>query len=118
MTRPGDVSSRKITLHLSFVFAFTHLMTSGVSGAKVSGVVTDQSNQALPYVIVYVSGTSNGTTANSDGYYSLELKQGEYDISFRMIGFSLLTKHVIVGNDPVDLTVKMKEESVRLAEVT
>ena len=87
------------------------------NAAKLTGLITDENNQPLPFVIVYISGTSVGTTANPDGYYTLELQNGSYDISFRLIGYSLLTKKVEINNQAVELNVKMLNESIKLKEV-
>ncbi len=89
-----------------------------LKGAKLSGIVTDNKNVPLPFVIVYVSGTSYGTTANNEGIYSLELQPGTYDISFRMIGYVLITKKVVIAESPVRLDIQLPEETIKLKEVT
>ena len=79
---------------------------------KVGGVITDEKNEPLPYAIVYVAGTSIGTTANGEGIYSLDLKDSTYEISFRIIGYKLVTKQVKVGGSPVELNISLSPESV------
>ncbi len=95
------------------------LIISGKAQAgKVNGRISDENNQPLPYAIVYVAGTSIGTTANGEGLYSLDLTDSTYDISFRMIGYKLLTKRITVSKTPVELNVNLVPESVSLKEVT
>ncbi len=103
---------------IPFIFILMIMASSDIHGAKLSGQITDENNQPLPYVIVYVSGTSNGTTANSEGFYSIELNPGSYEISFRMIGYTLLKKQVTIGTDAMKLDVQLLSESVKLKEVT
>lgn len=86
-------------------------------GVKLSGSISDNTGAPLPYVIVYVSETSNGTTANSEGLYSLDLVPGSYEISFRMIGFALIRKQVNLSTEDQVLAVQMTEESISLKEV-
>ncbi len=110
------MKSAKLLARIIFVllccFSFYEL-----KAAKLTGLILDENNQPLPFVIVYVSGTSVGTTANPEGYYSLELQKGAYDISFRLIGYTLLTKKVTIDNISVELNVKMINESIKLKEV-
>lgn len=107
------VVTDKILLILFFILLFFK-----TQAAQLSGKITDTGNETLPYVIVYVSGTSNGTTANSEGMYVMELLPGTYEISFRMIGFALLKKQVVINSEPVRMDVQLNSESVNLREVT
>ena len=86
-------------------------------GTRLSGRILDENSQPLPFAIVYVSGTSNGTTANGEGYYSLDLEPGPYEISFRMIGYALLKRQIEIGNMPMQLDVRMSLESISISEV-
>ena len=102
---------------LLFLLIIFCLESFQVDAARLYGHITDENNQSLPYAIVYVSGTSNGTTANSEGLYSIELPNGSYEISFRMIGFVLKKKQVTINNDSVKLDIQLMSESVKLKEV-
>ena len=88
-----------------FFLIFFCLNSFKSNATRLYGHITDENNLSLPYVIVYVSGTSNGTTANSEGLYSIELPNGSFEISFRMIGFFLLKKNVTINNEPVKLDI-------------
>ena len=101
-----------------FLILLFFLLFFKTQAAQLSGKITDAGNESLPYVIVYVSGTSNGTTANSEGMYVMELPPGTYEISFRMIGFALLKKQVVINSEPVIMDVQLNSESVNLREVT
>ena len=101
-----------------FFLIFFCLNSFKSNATRLYGHITDENNLSLPYVIVYVSGTSNGTTANSEGLYSIELPNGSFEISFRMIGFFLLKKNVTINNEPVKLDILLFSESVKLKEVT
>ncbi len=105
------------TLLLSFFALFLSLFSIKVDAAKLTGLITDENNQPLPFVIVYISGTTNGTTANIEGMYTLDLDNGNYDVSFRMIGYTLIQKKVEINQPVVKLNVVMTTESVKLKEV-
>jgi len=53
----------------------------------------------LPFVSVYVEGTSKGTTTNTDGFYKLNLEEGEVRLAFRFIGYKLLVKDLSLSGE-------------------
>lgn len=111
MARSGKV----IILFFLIIFG---LKSFHSNAEKVYGQITDENKSVLPYVIVYISGTSNGTTANGEGFYTLDLPKGIYTISFRMIGYTLLQKEVVIENALVKLDIQLVSETMKLKEVT
>lgn len=105
-------------MRFSLLFSVLSLLCSQTFAVKIHGRITDENAQPLPYVIVYITGTSIGTTANSEGIYSLELQSGEYEVNFRMIGYKLDTRKVIAANTDIVVNVQMTSETVSLKEVT
>jgi TonB-linked SusC/RagA family outer membrane protein len=73
---------------------------------KVRGVVKDEKGQALPNVSIKEKGTANGTTANINGEFAIEVKDNSSILLFSIIGFSIQEKKV----DGKFMTVVMKEE--------
>ncbi len=62
----------------------------------VSGVVTDDTGEALIGVTVSVEGTSRGTVTDIDGKYSIQVSKGE-TLEFGYAGFA--TQRKVVGED-------------------
>src|SRR6185312_3419352 len=87
-------------------------------GASLTGKITDESGQALPFVVVYIDGTTYGTTANVDGVYSLELKPGNYTIDYQLIGYTMHKEQVEISTTNVARNVQMKSEGIKMNEVT
>ena len=54
---------------------------------EVSGIVTDDYNDPLAGVSVSVRGTTNGTSSDLDGSYSLSVSQGDV-LVYSYIGFN------------------------------
>lgn len=79
----------------------------------VTGLVIDESEQALPGVSVMIKGTQSGTTTNRDGNFSIQAKAGDI-LVFKAIGSE--TKEVAI-TDQSRLTVQLKIESQALNEV-
>jgi hypothetical protein len=94
-------------------FSFTEAMAS-----KISGKVTDSGNSPLPFLTVFVEGTTNGTTTNSNGDYFLNLPNGKYTLVYRFVGFRTVKKEVDLENGNLVLNIRMEEEITKLKEVS
>lgn len=82
----------------------------------VSGKITGAKNEALPFASVLVKGTNLGTNANADGFYTLKLSAGTYQLIFQYVGYRKRTETVLVeGNTMRD--VSLSPESYELKEV-
>lgn len=81
---------------------------------NVSGKVTDETGQILPGVNVVEKGTTNGTTTDIQGRFSLNV-QGEASVLvFSFIGYA--TQEVTVGNR-TDFSINLLEDVQALQEV-
>lgn len=97
-----------LTLFLAFV---VHI--SFAQEKTISGVVTDQNGLPLPGTTVLVKGTTNGTSADFDGNYSIKANQGA-TLVFSFVGYT--TKEVAVGTSNT-INVTMVEDAEALEEV-
>jgi hypothetical protein len=97
---------------LLFILCTVNLSFAGI----VSGKVTDENNQPLPFVTVYIKNTSIGTTANIDGQYNLTLSPGNYTLCFKLIGYKLATENIAVTANTT-INIKLLPESFELKEV-
>lgn len=82
-------------------------------GQTITGTVSDSSGQPLPGVTIVVQGTSNGTTTDFDGNYSITASSGQV-LQFSYLGMQ--TQDVTVGSQ-TRLNVVMEEDSTQLDEV-
>ncbi len=85
---------------------------------RLSGKINDTQGKPLPFATVYPEQTTQGTTANAEGEYFLNLKPGTYRMVYRYIGFQTYTQTVTLTNQPVTVDVQLNQESLQLAEVT
>jgi hypothetical protein len=98
----------------SFLFFF--LLHLSLFAFNVRGVVTDANGTPLPYANIYVKGTSDGTSANAKGEYTLVLSPGKYEVIFRYIGFQQEVEVVNVTADLV-LNVVLQVQQLEIREV-
>ena len=99
---------------ISFALLFTFLATVASAGS-IDGQVVDEDGSSVPFVTVYIEGTTIGTTTNSEGNYHLDLKDGFYTIVFRYVGFKTEAKGVTVTGK-TQLAVILKRVVFQLGE--
>ena len=81
-----------LTLCAAFVMQFSFAQEK-----TITGTVSDDSGLPLPGATVIVSGTSNGTTTDFDGNYSIQASEGQ-SLEFSYVGYSTQTVRVGSGN--------------------
>src|SRR5437868_11219028 len=103
---------RRIILILSFI------LTCYISFAgKISGTITDEKSQPLPYASILVKGTTLGTTANNQGKYFLNLEPGTYTIVCQHVGYSREEKTITVSGESMIIDFQLHLQQLTLGEV-
>ncbi len=83
----------------------------------IRGRVTTAGGEALPYAYVRVEGNGYTTQADKDGYYSLQLPEGHYEIKANLLGYQPLSKQVkATADSKVDFS--LTEDMINLQSVT
>ena len=100
----------KITLSL---LIFTNFIN-----AQIIGSITDNNNQPLSFVNIYLQNSYTGTTSNDNGIYELNIKQtGDYTIVFQFIGYKTIKKEINISSFPYELNITLYEDTYALDEV-
>lgn len=96
------------------------LIAVGVSqaGAQITGVITDQDGEPLPYANIYIAGTNIGTASNIDGTYLLDLEPGSYEVIYQYVGYESARRSIDLSAESVTERVALRPESVELSGVT
>jgi TonB-dependent starch-binding outer membrane protein SusC len=100
---------RMLVLLISFIFMNSLFAQEGL----ISGVVTDNSGEFLPGVSILIEGTTQGTTTDADGKYSIKVPHNSF-LVFSMIGF--LSEKVKLTNQTV-VDVKLVPDIKKLDEI-
>ncbi|HLT51424.1 MAG TPA: carboxypeptidase-like regulatory domain-containing protein, partial [Arenibacter sp.] len=98
-----------------YLMLLAFLCVQGImaQGTPVTGVVTDNLGTPLPGVNVVEKGTTNGTSTDFDGNYTINVPSSA-TLVFSSLGFS--TKEVVVGGQSA-INVSMEEDAEQLGEV-
>ena len=74
-------------MNKSLLFLLLLLANTPLHAATVSGTIRQKNGQVLAFTSVLIKGISKGTTANSSGFYSINLEPGTYVLVVKHIGF-------------------------------
>lgn len=83
----------------------------------ISGNIKNKKGESLPYASIIVKATTEGTTANSKGFYSLSLEQGTYIIVCQHIGYKSEERKIIISNKNITLDFELEVQSYNLTDV-
>ncbi len=86
--------------------------------AQIKGIVTNENNQPLPFVNIYLENTFSGTTSNEAGNYELNVTSlNTYTVVFQFLGYKTVKKNIDIKSFPFTLNAVLIEEEVSLNEV-
>ncbi|QMU31228.1 SusC/RagA family TonB-linked outer membrane protein [Adhaeribacter radiodurans] len=102
----------KLVLILGLSLCFSNLYAQ----TTVTGTVSGAGGEALPGVTVLVKGTTNGTTTDANGSYSIGIPAGQENgtLTFSFIGY---TSQDVVINNRTTVNITLAEDTKALQEV-
>ncbi len=102
-----------LTLLPVLVFCF---ISAFAQTKNVTGRITDQQGQPVPFASVKVKGTKSGTSADADGYFLIKAKPGDVLVASGT-GFNL-KEATIEGDGTVVIQITRKEANLTEVVVT
>lgn len=98
-------------LNLIFFMSFSF---TGLFGQSIKGKVMDENGETLIGVNILIKSTSNGTTTDANGNYSLDVPNENSVLVFSYVGFD--SQEIMVGKQQL-IDVYLKENSQSLDEI-
>lgn len=110
----------KIILVLSLLFGLTVVSVySQVRDEKfiINGTVTDEKEEPLPFVNIYLKGTTHGTTSNVEGNFSLSTNNSnEVELVFQYVGYKKVNVRISPGSGFAPINIQLFPEQIMLKE--
>jgi hypothetical protein len=72
---------------LFFIFIFCICFNAFAQQVSISGKITDENGNSIPFASIYIKNTTKGVSANSEGDYVLKLQPGQYEIQYKALGY-------------------------------
>jgi len=102
-----------------FLFFFLVLCASQLHGQSLSGTVTDENGEPVPYANIYIKELASGTSTDFEGNFFLSLvSSGEYSLVVSAIGYESKNISAIL-REPIDFKVYavLQTSSVQMEEI-
>jgi outer membrane cobalamin receptor len=100
----------------NLLFVAIFFISATVLGqTKITGTIVDETNQSLPGASVVVKGTTNGTSTDFDGKFTLNAESNSGTLVVSFIGFK--SKEVAFSSSKKNLTIQLVEDSGTLDEI-
>ena len=105
--------------YLLFIFITLTAFSFKASAQQfvLSGRVTDQKNNPIPFVSVYIRNSTYGTTTNENGNYQFKLAPGTYDVIYRYVGYQEKIEKITITNRDQLHDMQLPDEIFKLNEV-
>ncbi|WP_440068273.1 TonB-dependent receptor plug domain-containing protein [Tenacibaculum discolor] len=91
------------------------LFSSFIYGQTIKGKIVGVNGESIPFANIIEKGTTNGTTSNENGEFSLNVKNLPTVVTISSLGFVTIEKNVV--NAGIFLQVTLREDSDVLEEV-
>ncbi|RCS26300.1 TonB-dependent receptor [Polaribacter sp. WD7] len=106
---------------LFIIFLALSQFITAQSNGTLRGLLTDKEagNEPLPFANVIIKGTTNGSTTDFDGNYSISVPAGTHTVVFSFLGYKTIEKTFTI-NKGQTITINQQmsaEEGVALDEV-
>ena len=93
------------------------LLMGGLFAQSIHGVILDTNSKPLEGANVVVVGTTYGAVSNETGVAHIDIPAGTYDVTASFIGYSSVTKSVVVGDKMATLNFVLEQNFVALSDV-
>lgn len=100
-----------------FFFIICMSFFSGLNAQFISGKITNEQNESIPYATIYLSETKKGTISNQDGHFHFALSKGKYHLTIRSLGYVQVEREIELDSDTLLLNIEMQRQDFEIKEV-
>jgi hypothetical protein len=104
---------KRLLLNSSVISLIT---TSGIA-QSISGKITDEHNNAVPFANIFIKELGSGASADDKGMYFLTIDAGVYTLVISSVGFQGKTAQIIVGDKAQVNNFQIHSSSVQLDQI-
>lgn len=107
----------RLVIPKSFLLISFFIIAQHALAGKITGLVTNDKGEKLAFASILIKGTTQGTAANSEGRFTLELKPGTYTLVCQYIGYAREETRVKVEDEAMTVNFVLKPQQYSMAEV-
>ena len=107
---------RARNLFFLIIFCF-YFLSSQISAQVVSGKISNENGEPVPYATIFVQEAKVGTISNPEGNFTIQLNKGIYHLRIRSLGYNQVEKEIQVNTDSLNLLVNLIRQEFEIKEV-
>ena len=108
-----------VTTPRCLFFLLTTLLCATLSAQTLSGRITNEYGEPVPYANVYVRELATGALSDDEGHYSVAFRvDGSYELVFSSLGYEARTIVLNLGLEDEELNITLLTSGVELDEIT
>lgn len=93
--------------HLLLLLLSLSALSASAQNVILSGKISDANGLPVSFASVFIKNTTQGTSANPEGLYQLNLKPGKYELQVRAVGYGQRTQWVdLKANQQLNFTLE------------
>lgn len=85
---------------------------------EIKGTISNDAGNPIAYATIYIDELQTGTSANHLGKFSIKVNPGTYHINFRSMGYSPVSRQLVIDKASMELNIVLPMQSYILAGVT
>ncbi len=93
------------------------LLGMNVHAQELTGTVESSTGEGIPFANILVLNSTQGTTTDANGNFSISLTNGSYDLSFSSLGYASRTISITITNSDQELTITLAPSTEALSEL-
>ncbi len=99
---------------LSLIAVLSFCFAAFAQTKNVTGKITDEQNQPVPFASIHIQGSKQGFSADADGNFSFKISK---PVTLIISGVGMIDKHVSVDPNSGFLTIQVTRQQKTLSEV-
>jgi hypothetical protein len=104
--------------YLFFIILLIATLAASAQQYTLSGRITGQNVQPVPFTSVYIRNSTYGTTANEEGRYQFKLSPGTYNVIYRFTGYKEQSENITVTDHDEVHDIQLENEVFRFSQLS
>ncbi|MFT6151894.1 MAG: iron complex outermembrane receptor protein [Flavobacteriales bacterium] len=104
---------------LSLIFITLFLSTFSYSQFRISGTITNQNSEPMPWATIQIKNTKYIATTNGEGYFEFtNLESGTYYLNYRYVGYKSTQYKAVIKDKEISASVSLQPKDLMINEIT
>lgn len=102
---------------LSLLALLVHAESDNARFGTLHGKVKSK-GENLPFITIYASGTTQGTSTDAQGKFALSLREGDYTIKVQGVGYQTHSFPLAIkGNESIEMELELEQDVILMEQV-